>query len=207
MVALCYVGACAVFTLVTFLDRGARLPSALVFLTFLTGLALAWTLDVLTRYAADTKRTAVANESAARTAIEQTRNFQRPLIVFEFTPRPFTVGVGFEHATESKASMAFLSHALRMRNIGGGPAYDVRLKSRSKGATAWDIRRPHMEVGADWSNAGITAANLDKSENVFLLIEYSGLVGRFRSTYELRPTSAEYVIESLVVAPIEPGDD
>jgi hypothetical protein len=83
-----YLGTCLVYTVVTIAVGGFRFPSFTVVVLFLTGGALAWTLDVLFRYAADTRRVADAMETQmadtrriAEAAIEQRNLTHRPCVV------------------------------------------------------------------------------------------------------------------------------
>lgn len=71
MVTGLYLVACAVFAVIAVVARGIHVPSMSLFVTSLTGAALAWTLDVLVRYGRDTRTIARAAAAQVENAREQ----------------------------------------------------------------------------------------------------------------------------------------
>lgn len=182
-----YVLACAVFATVTFWAKGMRLPSSSLFVNFLTGVALAWTLDVLARYAADTRRLADAAE-------KEMHLLHRPFVVIPqlglIEPLRRVAESAFKKLdsglkTFPPAASRRLTTPVHLENAGHAPAFDV-LVAKSKGgeqegvpshipllkpgqSEEWTPRGHAEEAGTSWS----------------LEIRYTGLSGAsYYSRYE-----------------------
>lgn len=186
-----YLVTCLVFATVTLVVAGPRLPSFTVFVLFLTGGALAWTLDVLVRYAADTRR-------LADIALAQRDLTHRPcVVIYQYHGRDaleMTAGSVFGAINEGRstselgrATMAELPAMIELKNIGLGPAFAIEARKKIDGRqTGVPVFFPHLtpdHAPVPWRPRVATEA---KGRLWSLEISYLGLSGiRFTTRYKL----------------------
>jgi hypothetical protein len=177
-----YFGACVVFAALTLLIGGLRFPSFTVFVLFLTGGALSWTLDVLIRYASDTRL-------IAESSLAQARAQHRPLLVLATVPREYDIAAIGEQAEEGRVLGGELEGKLTVENIGAGPAFDVWIETEGKigGHQPYRFYLPHLNAGGHFV-VGLSVdrfSEAEKGTESQVFIRYRAAGGDFSSRYTL----------------------
>jgi hypothetical protein len=185
-----YIGACLVFAAVTFKVGGLRFPSFTLFVLFLTGGALAWTLDILIRYANDTRR--LADIATAQRGLTH-----RPCVVIaqyhgrealEMTTGAAFAAINAGHPTElGRATMAELPSIIELKNVGLGPALKLEAKKSVGGRQAgMSVFFPHLAPENAPTKWTPRIKNEARGTNWNIEISYLGLSGaRFTTRYSL----------------------